>query len=77
MAYSSFSQKIVNDLKCHVSKHAVYRAKTKALMKIKGTHAVQYSKIWDYAYQLRKILPESTIKIPTKVRNQGLKAGDF
>ncbi|KAL8155122.1 hypothetical protein AgCh_000496 [Apium graveolens] len=43
---NAFYKKIVNDLKCDVSKHAVYRAKRRALMKISGTHEEQYTQVW-------------------------------
>lgn len=73
----AFHKKIVNELKCHVSKHAVYRAKARALKKINGTHKEQYSQLWRYAYQLRKVLPESTIKILTEDPEPGQESGRF
>ena len=75
---NSFRKKIVNDLKCNVSKHAVYRAKTRALVKINGTHAEQYSQIWKYAYELRRVLPETTVKILTEnPETPGVDGGRF
>ncbi|XP_074356643.1 uncharacterized protein LOC141696397 [Apium graveolens] len=63
---SAFHKKIVNDLKCHVSKHAVYRAKVRALKKINGTHEEQYADLWKYGHEWKKVLPESTVKILTE-----------
>ncbi|WOH04271.1 hypothetical protein DCAR_0623680 [Daucus carota subsp. sativus] len=63
---SAFHRKIVNELKCEVSRHAVYRAKTKALIKIRGTHEDQFQLVWKYAHQLQKTLPGSTIKVLTE-----------
>ena len=68
----------MNDLKCNISKHAVYRAKTRALVKINGTHAEQYSQIWKYAYELRRVLPETTVKILTEnPETHGVDRGRF
>ncbi|XP_063941468.1 uncharacterized protein LOC135149632 [Daucus carota subsp. sativus] len=63
---SAFHKKIVNDLKCNVSKHAVYRARSRALKRINGTHEEQYADLWKYGYQLKKVLPETTVKILTE-----------
>ena len=74
---TAFHKKIFNDLKCEVSKHAVYRAKTRALMKINGTHEAQYARVWDYAYEIKKVLPESTVKILCEDPEPGQKVGDL
>lgn len=74
---NSFHKKIVNDLKCNVSKHAAYRAKARALKKINGTHEEQYSDLWKYANQLKKVLPESTVKILTEDPEPGQVSGRF
>ncbi|KAL8156231.1 hypothetical protein AgCh_001359 [Apium graveolens] len=63
---NAFHRKIVNDLKFDVSKHTVYRAKRRALMKISGTHEEQYTRVWKYAHEVKKVLPSSTIKILTE-----------
>ncbi|XP_074337149.1 uncharacterized protein LOC141674321 [Apium graveolens] len=60
-----------------VSKHAVYRAKTRALLKINGTHKEQFGQVWDYAYEVRRVLPESTIKILCEDPEPGEQSGRF
>ena len=63
---SAFHKKVVNDWNCHVSIHAIGRAKRKALEKINGNYAEQYSKLWDYASELRKAMPGSTVPLMTE-----------
>ena len=74
---NAFHQKIVNDLKCNVSRHAVYRAKARALVKINGTHAEQYSHVWKYGHELKRVLPETTVKILTENPEPGSDRGRF
>ncbi|WOG93543.1 hypothetical protein DCAR_0312829 [Daucus carota subsp. sativus] len=63
---SSFLQKVVNDLHCHVSIFAIARAKRKALAKIKGQHVDQFGKVWEYGNELLKAMPDSTIQVMTE-----------
>lgn len=74
---SSFHKKIFNDLKCEVSKHSVYRAKIRALLKINGTHELQFGQVWDYGFEVKRVLPESTVKILTKDPEPGTDSGRF
>ena len=74
---AAFHKKIFNDFKCEVSKHAVYRAKTRALLKINGTHRAQFAQVWDYAYELKRILPDSTVKILCEDPEPGTERGRF
>ncbi|KAI3447350.1 hypothetical protein Pfo_004015 [Paulownia fortunei] len=55
--------------KYHVSKQQAYRAKRKALSMIEGNPDIQYSKLWDYAEELRKTNPGSTIILGTEEKN--------
>lgn len=64
-------------MKCNVRKHAVYRAKARALRKINGTHEEQYADLWKYGYQLKKFLPETTVKILTENPEPGQVSGRF
>ena len=73
----NFHMKIMNDLKCEVSKHSVYRAKRRAIIKINGTHEIQYSQVWDYAYEVKRVLPDSTVKILTADPEPGTDRGRF
>ncbi|KAL0398914.1 UNVERIFIED_CONTAM: hypothetical protein Sradi_2234700 [Sesamum radiatum] len=52
---------IMNKLKCHVSRDQAYRAKRQALKKLEGSPEHQFSKLWDYAEELRKTNPGSTV----------------
>ena len=74
---AAFQQKVVNDLKCEISKHAIYRAKTRALVKINGTHQEQFGMVWDYAHELKKVLPESTVQILTEDPEPRQQSGRF
>ncbi|XP_062100575.1 uncharacterized protein LOC133806498 [Humulus lupulus] len=46
-----------------VSKPQIYRAKRKASILIQGTLKEQYVKLWDYAEELRRTIPGSTVII--------------
>ncbi|XP_063943790.1 uncharacterized protein LOC135150742 [Daucus carota subsp. sativus] len=63
---SAFLKKVVNDWGCHVSIYAIARAKRKALEKINGRHVEQYSRVWDYAQELLKAMPDSTVLVTTE-----------
>ena len=73
----SFHMKIVNDLKCKVSLHAIYRAKARALKRINDTHVEQYAYMWKYAHQLKKVLHQSTVKILTENPEPSQVSGRF
>ena len=46
-------------------------------MKISGTHEEQYTMVWKYAHELKKVLPESTIKVLTEDPKPDTKRGRF
>ncbi|XP_074352940.1 uncharacterized protein LOC141692100 [Apium graveolens] len=74
----AFHKKIFNDLKVEVSKHAVYRAKTRALLKINDTHKEQF--VFFHAplrLKILQVLPESTIKILCEDPEPGEQSGRF
>ena len=73
----TFHKKISNKLKCDVSKHSVYMAKRRVLIKINCTREIQYSRVWDYAHEVKMILSESTIKIITEDLEPGTDRGRF
>ncbi|KAL0420975.1 UNVERIFIED_CONTAM: hypothetical protein Slati_3120400 [Sesamum latifolium] len=52
---------VVRDIRCHVSQSQAYRAKWKALKKIEGNPDDQYKQLWDYAGELQKTNPGSTV----------------
>ncbi|KAL2226798.1 UNVERIFIED_CONTAM: hypothetical protein Sindi_2038500 [Sesamum indicum] len=52
---------IMNELRCHVSRDQAYRAKREALKKLEGSPEYQFTKLWDYAEELRKTNPGSTV----------------
>ncbi|KAL0458735.1 UNVERIFIED_CONTAM: hypothetical protein Slati_0500700 [Sesamum latifolium] len=60
-----FKSDVVTDIRCHVSQSQAYRAKWKALKKIEGNPDDQYKQLWDYAGELQKTNPESTIIMST------------
>lgn len=60
---AAFLKKVVNDWGCHVSIYAIARAKKMALQKIRGRHDEQYGQVWDYANELLKAMPDSTVLV--------------
>ncbi|XP_011093261.1 uncharacterized protein LOC105173270 [Sesamum indicum] len=52
---------IMNELRCHVSRDQAYRAKREALTKLEGSPEYQFTKLWDYAEELRKTNLGSTV----------------
>ncbi|KAK4389983.1 hypothetical protein Sango_2061600 [Sesamum angolense] len=52
---------IMNQLRCHISRDQAYRAKRQALKKLEGSPEQQFTKLWDYAEELRRTNPGSTI----------------
>lgn len=59
----AFQKKVVNDWKCDVSIHAIGRARRRALKNIKGDHVAEYALLWDYMNEIKKTMPESTVKL--------------
>ncbi|KAG8373436.1 hypothetical protein BUALT_Bualt11G0024100 [Buddleja alternifolia] len=56
-----FRQDVVQEIRCTVTKSQAYRAKRKALKIIEGKAEDQYDQLWDYAQELRRSNPMSTI----------------
>ncbi|KAL8498861.1 hypothetical protein ACS0TY_021990 [Phlomoides rotata] len=54
-------KRIMKELNVNISRQQAYRAKIKALEIIVGKPDEQYSKLWDYAQELRTSNPKSTI----------------
>ncbi|KAL2249689.1 UNVERIFIED_CONTAM: hypothetical protein Sindi_2442600 [Sesamum indicum] len=47
----------INEIRCHISKDQAYRAKRKALEKLEGSPEYQYTRLWDYADEIRRTNP--------------------
>ncbi|KAL2235316.1 UNVERIFIED_CONTAM: hypothetical protein Sindi_1263800, partial [Sesamum indicum] len=60
---------IMNELRCHVSRDQAYRAKREALKKLEGSPEYQFTKLWDYAEELRKTNSGSTVILGTNDEN--------
>lgn len=73
----TFHKKVVHDLKCKISRHQLYRAKKRALRIIHGKHEAQYTKHWDYAAEVRRVMPENTIRLLTEDPLPGGQSGRF
>ncbi|KAK2640661.1 hypothetical protein Ddye_028456 [Dipteronia dyeriana] len=58
--------KVWKDYVCQPLKAQVYRAKRKAGLLIEGSLATQYAKLWDYAKEIRRSNPGSTVVIDTE-----------
>ncbi|KAK4411346.1 hypothetical protein Sango_0207600 [Sesamum angolense] len=63
---------IMNQLRCHISRDQAYRAKRQALKKLEGSPEQQFTKLWDYAEELRRTNPGSTIILGVNDVNRGL-----
>ncbi|KAL0292264.1 UNVERIFIED_CONTAM: hypothetical protein Sradi_6996400 [Sesamum radiatum] len=64
-----FRVDVMNELRCHVSKDQAYRAKRQALKKLEGSPEYQYTRLWDYAEEIRKTNPGSTVILGTENEN--------
>ncbi|XP_011082265.1 uncharacterized protein LOC105165089 [Sesamum indicum] len=60
-AVKGFRVDAINEIRCHISKHQAYRAKRKALKKFEGGPEYQYTRLWDYADEIRRTNPGSTV----------------
>ncbi|KAK0607472.1 hypothetical protein LWI29_015595 [Acer saccharum] len=58
-----FLGNVRKDYVCQPSKTQVYRAKRKAGLLTEGSLATQYAKLWDYADEIRRSNPGSTVVI--------------
>ena len=61
-----FMQKVRKDFVLAPTRSQVYRAKRKAEILVQGSLATQYAKLWDYADELRRSNPGSTVVIDTE-----------
>ncbi|KAL2237733.1 UNVERIFIED_CONTAM: hypothetical protein Sindi_0965000 [Sesamum indicum] len=57
---------VINELRVNVSKSQAYRAKKAALKEIEGAPEWQYSRLWDYAEEIRRTNPGSTVVLGTE-----------
>lgn len=76
-AVASFQAKVVNDLKCHVSEHMIYRSLRKAKANIIGKHEEEFKMLHQYANEVKKVMPTSTIKLMTEPAEQGIEGRRF
>ncbi|KAL8510772.1 hypothetical protein ACS0TY_017548 [Phlomoides rotata] len=58
---SVFRQDVMDDLGCDVSKDQAHRAKRLALKKLEGCPDSQFSRLWDYAEELKRTNPGFTL----------------
>ncbi|KAL0361686.1 UNVERIFIED_CONTAM: hypothetical protein Sradi_3853100 [Sesamum radiatum] len=61
-----FRVDIINELRVNVSKDQAYRAKRAALKELEGSPKFQYTRLWDYADEIRKTNPGSTVIVGTE-----------
>ncbi|KAL2245997.1 UNVERIFIED_CONTAM: hypothetical protein Sindi_2867900 [Sesamum indicum] len=71
-----FRNDVIRDIRVGVSKSQAYRAKHKAIEKIEGKAEEQYGMLWDYADELRRSNPRSTVilKVSNNMDAVGAKA---
>lgn len=66
-----FRMDVIKELRCNVSKDQAYRAKRKALKEIEGSPDYQYTKLWDYAEEIKRSNPGSTVVLGTEEDQDG------
>ncbi|KAL0325059.1 UNVERIFIED_CONTAM: hypothetical protein Sradi_5075200 [Sesamum radiatum] len=59
----------MNELRCHDTKDQAYRAKRQELEKLEGSPEYQYTRLWDYAEEVRKTNLGSTVILGTENEN--------
>ncbi|XP_073152078.1 uncharacterized protein [Henckelia pumila] len=64
-----FRTDVMKEIKCHVSKHQAYKAKKKAILLVEGVARDQYSLLWDFAEEIKRTNPGSTVIIGTDDSN--------
>ncbi|KAI3450238.1 hypothetical protein Pfo_006903 [Paulownia fortunei] len=60
-----FRVDVMGDIRCNITHYQVYKAKRLALEMLEGNSAKQYSLLWDYANEIKRTNPSSTIIIET------------
>ena len=73
----AFHAKVVNDLKCNISLTMAYRAMRKARETITGRHEEEFSKLYLYANEVKKVMPTSTVKLMTEPAENGFPGRRF
>ncbi|KAG8369080.1 hypothetical protein BUALT_Bualt15G0113000 [Buddleja alternifolia] len=66
-----FREDAVRAIRCNISRFQAYRTKMKALKTIEGKYEDQYGKLCDYAFELRRTNPGSTVIINLADDNSG------
>ncbi|KAL0284352.1 UNVERIFIED_CONTAM: hypothetical protein Sangu_2830000 [Sesamum angustifolium] len=65
-SYPGFGVDIINELRVNVSKDQASRDKRASLKALEGSPEFQYNRLWDYADEIRKTTPGSTIIVGTE-----------
>ncbi|KAL0453361.1 UNVERIFIED_CONTAM: hypothetical protein Slati_1314200 [Sesamum latifolium] len=66
-----FRVDIINELRVNVSKDQAYKAKRAALKEIEESPDYQYTRLWDYAEEVRATNPGSTVILGTEEADDG------
>lgn len=74
---ASFLAKVVNDLQCNIFETMMYRALRKAKESIIGKHEDEFKKLYQYAKEVKKVMPTSTIKLMTVPAEYGIEGRRF
>ncbi|KAL8485722.1 hypothetical protein ACS0TY_027852 [Phlomoides rotata] len=70
---SGFRQDVIDELEVDVTKDQAYRARRLALKKLEGCPDAQFAKLWDYADQIKRTNPGSTVIVGTEDNEDGEK----
>ena len=69
----AFHARVVNDLKCKITKSMIYRALKKAKENIVDKHEAEYAKVFAYGNELKKQMLGSTVKIMSEEEVAGMR----
>ncbi|KAL8477093.1 hypothetical protein ACS0TY_029415 [Phlomoides rotata] len=69
---SGFRQDVIDELEIDVTKEHAYRARRLALKKLQGNPGEQFSKLWDYAEELKRSNPNSIVIVGSVEDDNGL-----
>lgn len=70
MTPADFITMVANNYGIIVTKDQYYKAKQKSAERIHGGIEEQYGLLWNYAEELKRINPGSTVKILPQLRNE-------
>ncbi|KAL8479370.1 hypothetical protein ACS0TY_026297 [Phlomoides rotata] len=68
---SGFRQDVIDELEFHITEDQAYRARRLALKKLEGCPDAQFAILWDYADEIKRTNPGSTVIVGTEGNEDG------